>query len=136
MFELLEHPADIGFRARAGAQAELFESCAEALISVAIETEGVEPRHAYPLEAEGYDAESLLVNWLNEVLYLWDARRLTLRRFRVLELGATRVTGEALGEPWDASRHRAKLVVKGVTYHQLRVGQDSRGWYAQVFLDI
>ncbi len=136
MFELLEHPADIGFRVRARTQAELFEACAEALVSVALEVDLVEPRQTYPLAAEGYDAESLLVSWLNEVLYLWDARRIAPRRFRVLEMAAERVAGEALGEPWDPARHRAKLVVKGVTYHQLRLGQDERGWFAQVFLDI
>jgi SHS2 domain-containing protein len=134
--ELLEHTADIGFRVRACTQAELFEACAGALISIAIELEAVEPRAAYALEAAGEDAESLLVNWLNEALYLWDARRLALRRFRVLEIGAGRVAGEALGEPWDPERHRARLLVKGVTYHQLQLGQDEGGWYAQVFVDV
>jgi SHS2 domain-containing protein len=136
MFELLEHPADIGFRVRAPDLAELFETCAEALMAVAVEVETVEPRSSYPLAAAGDDTESLLVNWLSEVLYLWDARRLALRQFRVLEIAPGRVVGEGLGEPWDPARHRAKLVIKGVTYHQLRVGQDRQGWYAQVFLDI
>jgi len=136
MFELLEHTADIGFRVRTRTPAELFEACAEALISISIDLDLVEPRAAWPLEAAGEDAESLLVNWLNEVLYLWDARRLALRRFRVLEITAGRVAGEALGEPWDPARHRARLLVKGVTYHQLRTGQDEEGWYAQVFLDV
>jgi len=136
MFELLEHTADIGFRVRARSRAELFEAAAEALISVAFEVEPVEPRHRYALEAGGHDAESLLINWLSEVLYLWDARRLALRDFRVRELTAERVAGEARGEPFDPARHRAKLVVKGVTYHQLRTGEDEQGWYAQVFLDV
>jgi len=136
MFELLEHTADIGFRVRARTRTELFEAAAEALMAVAIELDAVAPRHPYPLEAAGHDAESLLVNWLSEVLYLWDARRLALRDFRVRELTAERVAGEALGEPFDPGRHRAKLVVKGVTYHQLLIGQDSQGWFAQVFLDI
>jgi len=136
MFELLEHTADIGFRVRAARLEGLFESAAEALAAIACEPEGIEARQAYPLEASGYDAESLLVNWLNEVLYLWDARRLALRRFRVLELTLERVAGEALGEAFDSARHRAKLVVKGVTYHQLRIGQDEQGWFAEVFLDI
>jgi len=136
MFELLEHTADIGFRVRARSQAELFEAAAAVLISLALEVEPVEPRHRYALEASGHDAESLLINWLSEVLYLWDARRLALRHFRVRELTSERVAGEARGEPFDPARHRAKLVVKGVTYHQLRTGEDEQGWYAQVFLDI
>ena len=136
MFELLEHTADIGFRVRASTRAELFEAAAEALVSVAVEVDLVEPRHSYTVHAAGYDAESLIINWLSEVLYLWDARRLALRRFRVREITDERVAGEAWGEPFEPARHRAKLVVKGVTYHQLRTGEDEQGWYAQVFLDI
>lgn len=136
MFEVLEHTADIGFRVRGATREAVFEGAAEALAAISYELEGIEPRQTYPLEAAGHDAESLLVNWLSEVLYLWDAQRLALQRFRVREITQERVAGEALGEPFDPVRHRAKLVVKGVTYHQLRTGEDEQGWYAQVFLDV
>lgn len=136
MFEILEHTADIGFRARGRTLEELFESAAEALVSIAMEVEEVEPRERYPIEAQGEDREALLVNWLNEVLYLHDGRRIAMRRFRVLEAGEGGARGEALGEPFDPARHHAKLIVKAVTYHQLRVVEDAAGWSADVYLDI
>ncbi len=136
MFEILEHTADIGFRARAGTLPALFEAAAEALVSIALEPEGIEARERYPLTAEGEDDESLLVNWLGEVLWLLDGRRLALCRFHVLDLAPGRISGEAFGEPRDPDRHRAKLIVKGVTYHQLKIVQDASGWCAEVFLDI
>ncbi len=136
MFEILEHTADIGFLARGGTIEELFQSAAEALASIALEQEGIEARRIYALEAFGEDRESLLVNWLSEALWLIDGRRLALTAFRVLELTESRVAGEALGEPFDPARHRAKVVVKGVTWHQLEVAQDAEGWRARVFLDI
>lgn len=136
MFELLEHTADIGFRARGRTRAELFESAAEALVGIAFELDDIAPHQSWPLEAAGEDTESLLVNWLSEVLYLVDGRRLLPRRFAIRELGDRRLAAEAFGEPQDPARHRAKLVVKGVTYHQLRIGQDAAGWWAEVFLDI
>jgi SHS2 domain-containing protein len=136
MFEVLEHTADIGFRARGRTLAELFESAAEALVATALELEDVSPQQVYALAAEGEDLESLLVNWLSEVLYLLDGKHVAMRRFVVREITSSRVTAEALGEPRDAARHRAKLVLKGVTYHQLRIARDENGWWAEVYLDI
>ena len=46
MFEILEHTADIGFRARGRSLAELFETSALALVSIALETGDVSPRAA------------------------------------------------------------------------------------------
>jgi SHS2 domain-containing protein len=136
MFEILEHTADIGFRARGHTLAELFESAAEALVATALEIDDVSPRQSYALAAEGEDLESLLVNWLSEVLYLLDGGRVAMRRFEIREITSSRVAAEAFGEPWDPARHRAKLVVKGVTYHQLRIAPDEDGWRAEVYLDI
>src|SRR5262249_54881631 len=136
MFEILEHTADIGFRARGRTLPDLFEQAAEALVSIALELEDVSPKSEYPLRATGSDYESLLVNWLKEVLYSIDGERLALHRFRVTEVSATRVSGVALGEPCDPARHRAKLIVKGVTYHQLQVRQTAEGWGAEGYLDI
>ena len=136
MFEILEHTADIGFRAHGGTLLDLFASAAEALVSIALEVEEIAPREAYPIAAEGEDRESLLVNWLSEVLYLVDGRRIGLRRFEIRELEDGRVAGQGFGEPLDPARHRAKLVVKGVTYHQLKIAEDGDGWHAEVFLDI
>jgi SHS2 domain-containing protein len=136
MFEVLEHSADVGFRAHAASLPGLFESAAEALMAIAMETSEIEPREAYPIEAEGDSDESLLVNWLSEALYYLDGRGLAMRSFKVRELGAGRVRGEASGEPRDRRRHPARTVVKGVTYHQLKIERNSQGWSCEVFLDV
>lgn len=136
MFEILEHTADIGFRVRAATSAGLFERAAEALAALAFELEEVGETVSCELSAAGADYESLLVNWLSEALFIMEARRLLLRRFQVSEISPQRVAGRGRGEPWNPARHRAKLVVKGVTYHQLLVEQRPEGWFAQVILDI
>jgi SHS2 domain-containing protein len=135
-FEILEHPADIGFRALGRTIAELFENAAEAMAWIALELDDISGQHEYPVSASGADSELLLVNWLSEILYLVDGRRLALRQFRVDEIDSVQVRGAALGEPRDPARHRAKLIVKAVTYHQLKVAQTPDGWCAEVYLDI
>jgi SHS2 domain-containing protein len=136
MYEILEHAADVGFRAHALTLPQLFASAAEALIGIAMETDAIEPREAYPLAAEGESLEALLVNWLSEVLYYLDGRHLAMRSFHVKELTSDCVSGEAAGERRDPARQPAKLVVKGVTWHQLKIAQDAHGWFCEVFLDV
>jgi SHS2 domain-containing protein len=41
-----------------------------------------------------------------------------------------------MGEPRDAARHRARLIVKAVTYHQLKIERRGGVWAAEVYLDI
>lgn len=136
MFELLEHPADIGFRTSARTLPELFENAAVALLSIAAELGDVSPRRQYSLQASGTDLESLLVNWLNEVLYWFDGKRIALSHFQVSLEDETGLTARAFGEPRNPARHRGKVVVKGVTWHQLKVAPDDNGWLAEVYLDI
>jgi SHS2 domain-containing protein len=136
VFEILEHTADIGLRAWGATLQEAFESAATALSAIVVELDDIEPRLAYPIAASGDDDQSLLVNWLDETLYYLDARRIVLRRFRIEHFGDGRVAGQAWGEPRDPVKHRPKVIVKGVTYHQLKIEQRPDGWQVQVFLDI
>lgn len=136
MFEVLEHTADIGFRARGSTLEEMFEQAAAALVSIAMETGGIESRETYSIDARGEDRHALLVNFLNEVLWLHDGRRIAMARFRVLSLSDESIEAEALGEPFDPACHTAKVIVKAVTYHQLRISKDDGGWWCEVYLDI
>lgn len=136
MYEVLEHAADVGFRAHAATLPELFENAAAALVEIAIETGDIQPGQSYPLTAEGESLESLLVNWLSEVLYFLDGPRLALGSFHVKELTPNKVSGGAIGGPRDSHRQPAKLVVKGVTYYHLKIAQEHQGWFCEVFLDV
>lgn len=136
MVEVLEHPADVGFRVRGNTMRELFGAAAVALMSVAVDIESVTPRTKHMISASAEDPEALLVNWLSEVLYWLDGKRMVFRRFVLLEAGPSRVRAEAYGEQRDPAHHRGKIIVKGITYHQLKLWQDETGWLADVYLDI
>ena len=135
MFEILEHPADIGFRAFGNTLEELFANSAVAMLSIAGDPQAAEPREQYRISVESGDRDGLMVDWLNEVLYWYDGKRIALREFRV-ELTDLRIDAVATGEPRDPERHRARLIVKAVTYHQLRIEQRDGAWIAEVYLDI
>lgn len=133
--EVLEHTADIGFRAWGATFEEMLANAALALIAIALDIESVQPAEPYPIAAKGEDREALLVNWLNEVLYYVDGRQIAFRRFEMNSCGELQASAVAWGEP-RSERHPAKLIVKGVTYHQLSIHRDDKGWSCTVFLDI
>jgi len=136
MFEILEHPADIGFRAFGGTLPELFANAAKAMLSIACELDDVAPKVEFAISATGADYESLLVNWLSEVLYWFDGMRIALREFQVTHLEPDSIRATAWGERRDVEHHRSKLIVKAVTWHQLKIAQTESGWMAEVYLDI
>lgn len=135
-FEVLEHTADIGFRAWGEDPARLFENAGRAMMAIAADLEGVAARVEHAVALDGADYEDLLVNWLSEILYLFDSDRLAPCAFHVDAIEPVALTGRIAGEPREPRRHRWKLIVKAVTYHQLSVSEKQGRWEAQVFLDI
>ncbi len=139
-WEILEHPADVGFRAYGRTLEELYSNAALAMMSLACAPEGLEERESREIEVTGADHESLLFAWLADILAVQDAERTFFRRAEVAELSETagqlRLRGRIFGEKYDSARHHAGTYIKAVTMHQLRVEKTPRGWQAQVYLDV
>lgn len=136
MYEFFEHTADLGLRVRAGGLSELMADAARGLFSMIVENLGdVGVSTTMPVRVEGLDPAYLLLDWLGELLAIFDTRRLVLCDFQV------RVTSEGLdatvgGEPLDPRKHRLAHEVKAITYHRLRVEQVDGDWQAEVIVDI
>lgn len=135
-YRILEHTADIGFEAFGATRQEVFANAARALIHLIVDLEVISLREELPIQVEGTDASSLLVNWLSEILYLHDAEGWLFRDFEIHSLDDHSLAALARGERFDRARHQAKLLVKAITYHQLALEQTAQGWRAQVYVDI
>ena len=135
-FRVLEHTADVGFEAFGSTREETFANAASALIDLIVDLDAIDPREQVVVEVAGADPESLLVNWLSELLYLHDAEGWLFRDFSVPNLWGNSIHAIARGEKFDRSRHQAKLLVKAITYHQLALERTPEGWRAQVYVDI
>ena len=135
-YEIIEHPADVGFRAYGATLEELFESAALAMMSLACDPAGLQEREMREIEATGADPEILLYAWLAEILAVQDAEQLFFRRVEVTDILEGRMRGKVYGEKYERARHRAGTYIKAVTMHQLRVEKTAEEWRAQVFLDV
>jgi SHS2 domain-containing protein len=146
-FELLEHTADVGVRARAPGLEEVFEQATLGLAEV-LGAHRPGPGRPEPVEVSAGDLGGLLVDWLNEVLWLREVRQAAIAAVRVERVagpgggpggGAGVADGVARGTVAFAAGGAAAdgTFVKAVTYHRLRVEPDpGGGWLAEVYLDV
>ena len=81
------------------------------------------------------DQESLLVAWLNELIYLFDVENIIFKRFDIIQLSNTQLKARIYGEKVDSAKHKLKTGVKAATYHMLRVDK-ANGCKVQVLFDI
>jgi len=135
-FEILDHPADVGFLAYGRTLEELFENAALAMLTLACDLDSAGEKSSRDLAGSGNDNESLLYAWLAEILAVADAEQLVFRRADVTAIGSGRVRGTLYGEPFDKAKHNAGTYIKAVTYHQLKVEHTAGGWKARVYLDV
>jgi SHS2 domain-containing protein len=136
MHEVFEHTADLGLRIRAADIDTLFAEAGEALFAAIVEDlSTVAAKEKFDVHVTGDDRVYLLFDWLNELLYRFDSEHWLFSRFAV-HVTAEGVEGSAWGEPLDRDRHALSHEVKAITYHGLKVEQDSSGWLAEVIVDI
>jgi SHS2 domain-containing protein len=136
MYELFAHTADVGLRVKSPDVNKLFAEAGEGLFSLIVANlADVLPRTLVEFHIEGRDLPYLFADWLNELLFAFESRRLLLSRFEVL-VGPEGLEATAYGEIADERRHTLEHEVKAITYHGLRVEKRNSDWIAEVILDI
>jgi SHS2 domain-containing protein len=132
--------ADIAFEATGHDLPELFSNAADATMNVMIDNlDAIEPRETRHIELSNDEIDMLLFDFLQELIYFKDAKRLLLRaRDARIEERDERyfLKAEAAGERLDATRHHQRADVKAVTLHGFCVEKEDGGWKARVLLDI
>ncbi|MEN6407580.1 MAG: archease [Thermoguttaceae bacterium] len=136
MFEIFEHTADVGIRARAETPDALFSEAARGLFSVMVSRlDDVRPIETVEFHLPGDHLEELLHDWLSELLFTFGTRRLLFCEFQT-RIGPDGLTASARGEPFDPSRHALGDEVKAITWHALKVERSADGWTAEVIVDV
>ena len=132
--------ADVAFEAWGTSVEEVFIAAADATMNVMVEdldTIGRSLESTIELEHDQLDL--LLFSFLNELVFLKDARQLLLR---VQSLSIKRensksiLKGVVYGEGLDPQKHPLNVDVKAVTLHHFNLRQTDKGWEALVILDI
>ena len=135
-----DHTADVAFEATAASLDELFAEAARALLQTITDPATVRPNLHRGFELAAPDLETLLVDWLGELVYVFEVDRQLFSDAEVRITEGTdgpRLAAVARGEPYDPSRHPIRVQVKAVTYHGLEVACRPDGtWVARVVFDV
>ena len=132
--------ADIAFEATGRNLPELFTAAADATMNVMIDNlDAIESRETREIKLLSDKIDMLLFDFLQELIYFKDAKRLLLRArdTQIDQKGeAYFLKAKVAGEQLDDTRHQQRADVKAVTLHGFSVGKRNGGWKARVLLDI
>ncbi len=139
-YEYLEHTADARFRAYGTGLEETFENAAVAMFNIMLDPENVKCEKQCPVELVANDPEELLVEWLSELLFLFEVEYLAFSGFNVkkisIEADQCSLSAQACGEILDLKRHTVRTEIKAVTYNDLRLEISPSKCIAEVTVDL
>lgn len=133
-FTELPHTADVKIRVTAATPGLLFEDAFLALMETAFGSDrngGVKRE----LKVESDNRESLLLDFLSEVLFICEVEDLVFLRADVTFSGNT-MSAMLDGEPFNRARHSGGTEVKGISYSGLSIVHDTNGYMAEIVFDV
>lgn len=131
-YKPLDHPSDVGITAFGKDRKELFENAAYGMFSLMAELDQIEPKESFFIKVRGDDPESLLVNWLNELIFFEDSKKILLKEFKINKLTETEIEAEVKGEKINPDKHSLYRPVKAATYNQLQISKNQ----ARIIFDV
>jgi SHS2 domain-containing protein len=142
-YNFFDHTADIGVEISGRTKKELFANAACALFDVLIEniknngrtTREIKRRQKI-ISVDGEDAADLMINFLREMLYLFNGENWVVGDCEVMECGNKKLVVKLTGEPYNKLKHLIKTEIKAVTYCGLSVTKKKSGWKATVIFDV
>ncbi len=112
-FKVLDHDADVRLEVYGASREELFENAARAMLSLIIDPGKVRPALEKRITVPGNG--ELLINFLNELLFVWDVERFIPAEVTV-SFEREGLAALIKGEPCDEDRHSLEVELKAVTY--------------------
>jgi len=131
VFSEVEHTADWAIRVRGATLPELFANAATGMYSLVADRSFM-PTVERQIEVRGIDAEALLVNWLNELVYHTEMYgdvfcEFHLESFEPTWLRATAKAGRGV---------ELKKQIKAVTFHNLQIVSTGEGYEVTIVFDV
>ena len=133
-FEFLEHTADIKFRVKGKSLKAVFENCVLAVSHVLSRGRKIKSVKKKEFTVSGKNNESLLCNFIDELIYLLDAKNFVVSKSNVKILNG-KLKAIVYGD--DSSHYGDLDSIKAATYAEMYIREVKKGkWEAQVVVDV
>ena len=132
----IEHPSDVGFEVYGDTLEELFANAAIAMYSLMTDVDEIEADVERAIELKAEDFQSLMFDWLDELIFLFDSESLVMKKFDIA-VNETNfsICGICKGGKYDPSTHVSGIIIKAVTYNMMQI-KKNEVWKARVVLDV
>ena len=134
-FEIIDHTADIGVIARGDDLADLFSNAATGMLSPLAEVDTLRLDVNREIRLEAGDTVTLLVEWLNELLYIIYTEKLVLFKFNIV-IDENRLKAGCRGQELGGGDSRFKREIKAATYLGLEIVEREGEYSARIIFDI
>jgi len=135
-FRILDISGDVGLTAYGRTEQEAFANAAIGMYSLVADQDAILEKRTLDISVESRSSEGLLVSWLNELIFHFDAYGFIGKRVEVVSFSCNKLTSKVSGEDFDRGRHEGKLLIKAATYHRLRIEKVRETWEIDVIFDI
>ena len=138
-YKFLDHTADILFEAYGKSLSEVFKNAALATFETQVNLKTVSSKIKKNIKLKNENIENLLFDFLEELIYLKDAKYLVFNKFKV-KISKTnniyKLEAVAEGEKINPKKQELKIDVKAITLHEFSLKKIKNGYKARVILDI
>ncbi|KAK7602836.1 hypothetical protein V9T40_006810 [Parthenolecanium corni] len=138
-YEYLDHTADVQLHAWGDTLKEAFEQCANAMFGYITTIDYVEMKDTLDIEAEGHDMDSLLYNFLDELLFnfcaepYFIARKVEIKEF---DRENFKIKARGFGETFEIGKHPQGADIKAITYSNMQIHENEEKCELFVIVDI
>ncbi len=135
-YKLIRRSSELSIRLSGDSMPGIIADAGFALFDLLVDLSSVEARESVTLEVEGVDNDDLIVNWMRELLYEYQASGYVLNEFEIREAGEFFVHAEARGEKFDPDRHEERETIGAVAERLSHLGKMGSQWTAQVGFEL
>ncbi|MBF0118325.1 MAG: archease [Desulfobacterales bacterium] len=135
-YRLFDHTADFGMEIFGKDLKDLFCNAQYALFDQITELASIKNENKKEIKVIGADLPDLMINWLRELLYLWNGKELLVNKTEVIYIKDNEMLAVVYYVSYDPDQHLIKKEIKAVTYHQIEVLKISSGYRARVIFDL
>ena len=141
-YKFLPHTADIKFQAFGNSLEKAFENASYALANI-ICKEKIKSKEKKKIKIKGRDRENLLYNFLEEFLYLLDVGGFLVGKIENLKIIGVKskskyydseLTADIFGD--NAENYETETHVKAITYNDMFIKEEKKGFICQVVVDV
>jgi len=138
-YEIIDHTADIGIKAKGVTLEELFTNAAYGMFDLMVlrpkkpDSAGVLHKN---ITINSVDKEHLLVKWLQELLYLFDRDGIIPLSYKFISLNDTELGSNVEVYKIESETIQLKHQIKAVTHHDIKIKKADGLFEVTVIFDV